>query len=162
MQANFHLDLDNARFSEQKKVMAKIIALGKLPFLQKNITRFHPHPIEREGKYWYVTKNAWPYAHTKHHYLIIAQEYWTSLEQIKPQAMSELMQHACYLRTKCHAPGGALALRFGNSNYSGATIDHLHWQFIVPDIQASDYQKVHLSIGKDKTKLQATNQNKPA
>ena len=69
------------------------------------------------------------------------------------------MQHACYLRAKCHAPGGALALRFGNSNYSGATIDHLHWQFIVPDIQASDYQKVRLSIGKDKTKLQAASQN---
>lgn len=153
MPVNFKLDLDNARYHDQKVVMKKIIAAGELPFLQKNITRFHPHPIEREGKYWYITKNAWPYPHTKHHYLIIAQEYWTSLSQITPEAAQELFTHAQYLQKKCAAAGGAIALRFGDSNYSGATIDHLHWQFIVPDIHDKNYQKVRLSIGKAKEKI---------
>jgi diadenosine tetraphosphate (Ap4A) HIT family hydrolase len=147
------LDLDNARYDDQRAVMQKINAAGESPFLPENLAKYHPHPIIKQGQYWYITKNNWPYPHTRHHYLIIAKKYWTKLEQISPEAMGEVITLAQWLTKKFSIPGGALALRFGDTNYSGGTVDHLHWQFIVPDITAPDYEKVRLPIGKNPKKL---------
>jgi diadenosine tetraphosphate (Ap4A) HIT family hydrolase len=149
------LDLDNARYPDQKAVMTKIIAAGESPFLPQNLAKYHPHPIIKQGKYWYITKNQWPYSHTLHHYLIIANKYWTKLEQITPTAMAEVITLAQWLQKKFSIPGGALALRFGDTNYSGGSVDHLHFQFIVPDLHDPKYEKIRFAIGKKRKKIDA-------
>jgi len=147
------LDLDNARWPEQKATMQACLDAGESPFLLDNLTKYHHQPVIKTGKYWYITPNQWPYDHTHQHYLIIATQYWTRLDQITPEAGAELVTLAAWLRAELDCPGGALCIRFGDTDYSGATIDHLHWQFIVPDVGAPDYDRVHFTVGKKPEKL---------
>ena len=147
------LDIDNARWPDQIATMQASIANHESPFLPENLAKYHHLPVIKKGKHWYITKNQWPYPHTAEHYLIIAVAYWTQLEDITPEASSELISLSQWLKKHLHVKGGALCMRFGDSNYSGATIDHLHWQFIVPDLQAADYDRVKFSVGKKPAKL---------
>ena len=153
MKKTKHVDLDNARFADQSVIMQKIIKNDESPFLLKNLKRYHSHPILKEGKYWYITANKWPYQHTQFHFLIIAQNYWTDIAEITPPAAAEFFDFIQWLKNKYQVSGGGFAMRFGNTDYSAATIDHLHAHFIVPDLQAPDYEPVRFKIGKDKNKL---------
>ncbi len=148
-----HLDLDNARHEDQKAKMTEYIKNGVSPFLPDQIEKDGHQKILKQGEYWYITTNRWPYSHTKFHYLIISNQYWTSLDQITPAASAELIPLVQWLAHHLHVTGGALCLRFGNTNYSGGTIDHLHWQFVVPDITAQDYERVSFAIGKKRAQL---------
>ena len=148
-----HLDLDNARYPDQIATMQASLDNNESPFLPENLAKYHHLPIIKQGQYWYITANQWPYEHTAWHYLIISNQYWTKLEDITPAAAAEALELAQWLKQEIDCPGGALSLRFGDSNYSGATIDHLHWQFIVPDIHAPDYDRVHVTIGKKPDKI---------
>ena len=151
MKKTNHVDLENARFDDQKKVMQEIIQNDESPFLLKNLRKYHQLPILKEGKYWYVTANQWPYEHTLQHFLIIAQEYWTDIAEITPAAAAEFMALAQWLTKEYQVPGGAFCMRFGDTNYSAASVNHLHAQFIVPDISAADFEPTKFKIGKSKS-----------
>lgn len=152
MKKSPRLDLDNARHNDQKAVMQKWLDNGQSPFMPENIDQ-QVQPILYQGKFWYVIKNRWPYLNTREHFLIIANQYWTALAQITPAASQELITIAQKLAQENQVQGGALCLRFGDTNYSGGTVDHLHWQFIVPDLDADNYERVHFAIGKKREKL---------
>ena len=149
-----HVDLDNARFDDQREIMRKIIENNESPFLLKNLRKYHRQPILREGEYWYITLNQWPYKNTRFHFLIISQAYWTELEQITPEAAVEFMSFVQWLIDEYQLPGGAFCMRFGDSNYSAGTVSHLHAQLIVPEIQGENYQPTRFKIGKDAEKLE--------
>ena len=148
-----NLDLDNARWPDQIAAMQKSLDNHESPFLLNNLDKYHHLPVIKKGEWWYITANQWPYEHTKLHFLIIATHYWTKIEQITPRAACEALSLAKWLIQEYKIPGGAWCIRFGDSNYSGATIDHLHWQFMVPDLTAPDYDRVHFSIGKKPEKI---------
>ncbi len=150
---SIHLDLDNARHEDQKSKMREYLASGVSPFLPEKINCDGQQPILKQGQYWYIVRNRWPYPHTLHHYLIISNEYWTSLDQVVPAAGSELITLTQWLCQHLQAQGGAICLRFGDTNYSGGTVDHLHWQFIVPDLAAPDYERTNFAVGKKSHKL---------
>lgn len=145
------VDLENAgRYQSQKEVYRKVLENNESPFLLENLRKYHQEPILREGKYWYITANQWPYKGTKHHFLIIAQNYWTKLEEITPEAGAELIEMASWLRGKYKIRGGALCLRFGDPNYSAGSVTHLHAQFIEPDREAENFEPIRFKIGKEK------------
>jgi len=148
-----HLDLDNARYPDQIATMQASLQAGESPFLPANLAKYHHLPVIKQGQYWYITANQWPYPHTARHFLIISNEYWTRLDQITPEAASEVLALANWLQKEYNVPGGALCIRFGDTDYSGASIDHLHWQFIMPDVPAADYDRVRFAIGKKAEKL---------
>lgn len=147
------LDIDNARYPDQIATMQASLDAGESPFLPENLAKYHHLPVIKTGRFWYVTANQWPYQHTRVHFLIIANQYWTSLDQVPPEAGSEVIELAQWLQKEYHVAGGALCIRFGDTDYSGATIDHLHWQFIVPDLQTPDYDRVHFTVGKKPEKI---------
>lgn len=145
------VDLENAgRYESQKVVYRQVLKNNESPFLLKNLRKYHQKPILREGKYWYITPNQWPYKGTKHHFLIIAQAYWTTLEEIEPEAAAELLEMAQWLQKKYRVRGGALCLRFGDPNYSAGSVTHLHAQFVEPDREAEDFEPIRFKIGKEK------------
>jgi diadenosine tetraphosphate (Ap4A) HIT family hydrolase len=150
MRKTAHVDLDNARHDDQRDIMKTIIEADESPFLLENLRKYHQKEILREGKNWYVTYNQWPYNNTKLHFLIIHQEYVTSIDQITPEAAQELLDHAAWLTKKFNVPGGAFCMRFGDTNYSAGTVDHLHAQYIVPDLNAEEYKPTRFKIGKNK------------
>lgn len=148
-----NLDLDNARHQDQKDKMKQYLEAGTSPFFADKIVEDGYQTIVKQGKYWYITQNRWPYEHTKYHYLIIANQYWTTLDEVTPAASAEVIPLTNWLAHHLNVAGGAICLRFGDSNYSGGTIDHLHWQFIIPDLEAPDYERVRFSIGKKRENL---------
>jgi len=149
------VDLDNAREKKQLEVMKKIIAQGHCPFCLDNLRKYHKQPILKETKYWILTPNQWPYKHTKVHLLAIYKEHAEKLSELNPQAGVELIKLMQWAEKHYQAPGGGWCMRFGNSNYSAASVAHLHVQFLVPDIDAPDYldKPVRVKIGKTKNRL---------
>ncbi len=144
------VDLDNARLAEQKQVMKRIVTNQDCPFCEENLRKYHHQPILRQTKYWLLTPNQWPYQHTKIHLLAIYRHHAEKLADLAPEAGAELIELAQWAEKHYHIPGGALCLRFGNTDYSAGSVVHLHAQLIVPDVEATDYltKPVRFKIGK--------------
>lgn len=147
---NPHVDLDNARLDEQRQVMEEIVAADHCPFCLENLQKYHKQPILKDGKFWILTPNQWPYEHTKVHLLAIYKEHATDLNQINPEAGNELLQMMQWAQAEYQVPGGAWAMRFGDTDYSAGTVAHIHVQFIVPNLESAGYEPVRLKIGKKK------------
>jgi ATP adenylyltransferase len=144
---NSFVDLQNARYDDQREVMKEIVDAAHCPFCSENLKRYHKQPIVAEGEYWLVTPNQWPYNHTRVHLLLILKEHAESLEELPMQAGAELVSLSAELCKKYNVKGGGLALRFGDTNYSAGTVKHLHVQFIIPDIESPDFEPVRVKIG---------------
>lgn len=149
---NTHIDLDNARIDEQKNIMKDIFQAGHCPFCPENLKKYHKQPIIKETKYWILTKNQWPYKHTKTHLLAIYKDHITNLANLNPVAGQELIELFAWAEKEYNAPGGGFAMRFGDTDYSAGTVAHIHAQFLVPDIHHPEYLKkpVKIKIGKTK------------
>jgi len=146
------VDLDNARIDEQKKVMREIIDADHCPFCLSNLKKYHKQPIIKEGQFWLLTKNQWPYENTKIHLLAIYKTHAEKLADLDPAAGQELLELMQWAEKQFNVPGGAFAIRFGDTNYSAGTVAHIHAQFICPDIHHPSYDQkpVKLKIGKTK------------
>ena len=147
---NQFVDVQNAREEEQRAVMQTIIDNAECPFCPANVRKYHKQPFLKEGTYWRLTTNQWPYPHTKHHFLLIYREHIEKLAQLDPAAGVELLQMCQWLEQEYQIPGGGLAMRFGDTDYSAGTVAHLHAQLLVPDIMAAEYddKPVKVTIGK--------------
>jgi len=148
---NQFVDVDNSRFDDQRQVMKKIMAEGHCPFCWENLQKYHQQPILKEGQYWRLTTNQWPYEHTKIHLLAILKEHKETLSELDPKCGQELITMLAWVEKKFKVPGGGFAMRFGDTDYSAGSVKHIHAQLIVPDIHDLDYQPVRVKIGKTKT-----------
>ena len=146
------VDFDNARYEDQALVMAESEAAGVCPFCPESLGKYHHSPIEWEGSHWVVTKNGWPYVNTRVHLLAILKEHQESVDQLSDAAAAELFTALKWEIKEYQIPGGGLVVRFGDTNYSAGSVNHLHAHIIQPDITAPGYadQPVKVKIGKYK------------
>ncbi|MFA6416100.1 MAG: hypothetical protein WCW56_01295 [Candidatus Paceibacterota bacterium] len=124
---NFH----HARLPAQKAKMEELTKINACPFCPKYLAKYHDHPIEKTGKYWVVTKNDYPYSGTTHHYLFIYRKHIKHIKEISGSGFAELADHLKWLSKKYKLPAGCFAIRFGDSNYTGASVAHLHAHLLV-------------------------------
>lgn len=144
---NDFVNVNNARKDEQIEVMQKIAAEGHCPFCEENLRLYHQQPILKEGHFWLVTLNQWPYEHTKHHLLLIYRQHATCLADLDPAAGEELFTFARELEKEYQIAGGGLAMRFGDTDYSAGTVNHVHVQLIATDAMAKDFEPVRIKLG---------------
>ncbi|NLG06085.1 MAG: HIT family protein [Candidatus Pacebacteria bacterium] len=149
---NQFINLANAREEEQKSVMSDIADAKHCPFCREHLAKYHQQTILREGKFWIVTTNQWPYKNTKHHFLLIYKVHATDLSDLSPAAGQELFELVAEMERAYAIKGGGLAMRFGDTDYSAGTISHIHVQLIEPDITNPDFVPVRIKIGTDRTK----------
>jgi len=144
------LDLGNARHPDQIEYMQEIIDSGECPFCWKNLKKFQKEPVEWASKYWAVTKNHWPYTHTKVHQLIILKRHVETVTELNKEEWAELQTAINWVIEKYEMVGGGVAIRFGNTDYSGGSVAHLHLHLIQPDINHPQYstKPVRVKIGK--------------
>jgi len=128
------LNFRHTREVAQKVKMKELAKIGACPFCPKYLKPYHDNPIEKTGQYWVVTKNDYPYPGTNHHYLIIHRKHIEHLKEITKPAMAELADHLKWLSKKYKLPAGGLTIRFGNSDYTGASVAHLHAHLLVGGI----------------------------
>lgn len=144
---NNFINVNNARDNEQIKVMQKIADESHCPFCEENLRLYHKQPILQEGAYWIVTYNQWPYKHTKHHFLLIYKKHATRLAELETEAGIELFSLIKDLEKEHHFEGGGFAMRFGDTDFSAGTVNHLHVQLVIPDAMAKDFEPVKIKLG---------------
>jgi len=142
------VDIDNAREADQKIVMQDIIDAGHCPFCQENLKKYHKQPVLKEGKFWILTSNQWPYKFAKVHLLAIYKNHAENLAQIDPKSGVELLEFLQWAEKEYQILGGGWIMRFGDTNYSAGTVNHIHVQFIQPEINNPKFEPVRIKLGK--------------
>lgn len=126
------VDLSNARKEEQIQTMGKIIENGEDPFDWEILSKYHIKPILKKGSFWLVTENQWPYDNARVQLLFIYKDNVPDMSQLPADAFTELLALIQEFSEQYSIVGGALGMRFGKTQYSGATVNHLHAQLISP------------------------------
>ena len=128
--------MDTIRREDQRRVMEEIREAGHCPFCRENLETYHENPILKEGNFWIVTDNQWPYEKVNHQLLAIYQTHIEHISDMDPEAGEELFNFFQEIAAARGIPGGGLAMRFGssdNGNY-GSSVKHLHAHLIEPDL----------------------------
>lgn len=138
MSENKFINISAVRREDQKIVMDEIKKQGHCPFCRENLEKYHKNPIIKEGKFWVLTENQWPYEKIKHQLLAIYKKHIEHIKDIDPEAGTELFQMFAEESKKRNIPGGGVALRFGSNpeqgNY-GSSVLHIHAHLIEPDLE---------------------------
>ena len=125
------MNFDNARNKEQIRRMKSLQKTGVCHFCRKDFEKKHSSPIIREEKFWFITKNDFPYDGVIHHYLIVSKRHITKAHSLLPKEWSQFGKIVKWLSNRLHIKGYSLFVRSGEMKLTGATLDHLHFQFIV-------------------------------
>jgi len=122
-----------AKSAEYGDVIKTIETKGECPFCPDNFI-YHKEPIlKREGG-WFLTRNSWPYANARHHFLVICETHKEKLDELTDKDWQSLAFLFKWAISEYQIEGGGLAMRFGETTYTGATVCHLHAHLIVPEL----------------------------
>lgn len=138
MEDNQFINMSSVRTEAQRAVMEEIKQQGHCPFCIENLETYHKNPILKEGKFWFLTENQWPYNKVKHQLLAIYRTHIEHLSEIDPEAGAELFTLFAEEAKKRNIEGGGIAIRFGSSahgNY-GSSVLHIHAHLIEPNLEA--------------------------
>jgi len=138
MKENRFIIKDNTR-PENKEVYEKIDKEGHCPFCPENLFKYHKNPIIKDGKFWLLTDNQWPYDKIKHQVLAIYKTHIEHLEEMDSEAGKELIEMFQEESKKRKIPGGGIAMRFGSNPEHGSygnSVLHIHAHMIEPDLDA--------------------------
>jgi len=120
-----------AKTGEYRRVIEVIDAIGRCPFCPDNF-RYHKKPILKKLHGWIITENSWPYKNSQKHFLIISPVHKESLVAVNARDIESILVLSKWAVRKFRIRGGALTLRFGESDFTGATVSHLHAHLICP------------------------------
>lgn len=132
------VNLSAVRREDQRDVMVEIAKQGHCPFCVENLEKYHKNPILKEGKFWFLTENQWPYEKVKHQLLAIYKTHIEHISEMDPEAGSELIDMFAEESKKRNISGGGVAIRFGLSEHGnyGSSVSHIHAHLIEPDLEA--------------------------
>lgn len=145
MSADALYDLDAARGEQQRRRMRELEAAGICIFCPEHVDEHHPEPIEHAGTHWYVTKNAYPYAGTLAHYLIVARLHVAAFHELPDEAGAELWAIKRRLQERLGPPATATVERSGAMHLTGSSVAHLHAHFVALGPTPSDTVRFRVS-----------------
>jgi len=137
------------RFAKDEKyhgVLSQIEKAGVCPFCPENFL-WHTEPILRREGSWFITKNFRPYQNSQHHFMLISTAHKEKFSEITPEDWANLGALINWTVNEYKILGGALAMRFGETSYTGSTVCHLHAHVIVPQIENGKSKTVNFPIG---------------
>jgi diadenosine tetraphosphate (Ap4A) HIT family hydrolase len=126
--------LQFAKTKGYKKILEDIISTGKCPFCTDNF-KYHKKPILKKYNGWLATENSWPYPGTKHHFIFISENHKSKFSDLSNKDMLAVKYLINWVIKKFKVKGGGLMLRFGDQIYTGATVSHLHFHLIQPQLK---------------------------
>ena len=129
------------------KVIDQIKKDGVCPFCPENLLKYHKNPILKEGFYWVLTKNMYPYEGAKHHILIIHKKHIEKFEEIVPEAWSEIRRLVESFTKEENILGGTFMMRFGDTAHTGASVSHLHANLVSPDAEDKNRKPIIVRVG---------------
>lgn len=124
--------IGNVRTAAQLARMKETVGQGICPFCDPE--RYTDGKILREGGYWRVVHNDFPYEHHQQHILIVPIDHVTDIGQIETMMWTELLTLFQWAVDEFQIPGGGLVMRFGDLAYNAGTVAHLHVHIQVPNL----------------------------
>jgi diadenosine tetraphosphate (Ap4A) HIT family hydrolase len=72
-----------------------------------------------------------PYEGTTHHYIFVYKPSHITLpSELSPESRIELFDLIDWAVQEFNIPGGSFFMRFGNSDFNGSSVEHLHGHLI--------------------------------
>jgi diadenosine tetraphosphate (Ap4A) HIT family hydrolase len=124
------VNVANARSSSYAQVLKRITKDGVCPFCEKHFLTYHTRPIIRKGKFWILTENFHPYEGAKHHLLAVSRKHVEHFEKLPKGALDELFSLFKREARSRGIKGGSVFMRFGDTDYTGSSVKHLHAHLI--------------------------------
>lgn len=125
------VNIKNARRGEYKRVIEKIALIGKCPFCKENF-KYHKKPVLKRKNGWFLTNNSWPYKNTDCHFIIIGEKHKENFSELTKKDFEAAVYLAKWAIKKYKIKGGGFAMRFGDTNFSRASVAHIHFHIISP------------------------------
>ena len=91
-------------------------------------------PVLFESEHWYIKYNDYPYVGTKTHFMLVPKQHFTRFDELNIETkntFTEVIDVAVQLADNPIAY--SISIRNGAMELTGATVEHLHVQFMVPD-----------------------------
>jgi ATP adenylyltransferase len=144
------VDVQNARTrarGDYAQALAKIEADGICPFCEAHLPKHHTKPILFRNEHWLVTENAWPYDGTRHQFVLIFRGHIESAEELPRGAWESLGSAYRQLVAEYRIEGATLILRTGRTDFTGASVAHLHAQIISGGRREADSELIRALVG---------------
>jgi diadenosine tetraphosphate (Ap4A) HIT family hydrolase len=103
--------------------------------------------ITHEGKYWFIIENDFPYEGSVHHYLIISKRHTTRTTDLSKDEWLEKIKMLKWLEKYLGVNGFSEFSRNGDMMYTHASLDHLHFHFLVGDKKQNNSEKIKVTLG---------------
>ncbi|MDO8601070.1 MAG: HIT domain-containing protein [bacterium] len=137
-----------AKSKEYKRVIETIASTGKCPFCKEDfkypskakgkkeihLFAYHEKPVFKQKNGWFLTENSWPYKNSRRHLIIIGDKHKENFSDLTKKDLEAVGFLVNWAIKEYKIKGGALAMRFGNTDYTGASVAHLHFHIISPKI----------------------------
>ena len=119
---------------------------GECPFCPRNITK-EGRKLVAEIARWSIIKNHYPYQGSVLHLLIIPKRHVISLSELTNAEWVQMAEVIAIAADKYPflAKGYGMAVRVGE--VGGATLYHLHWHLIAPQVVEIGQIAVNFGIG---------------
>ena len=143
------VDYRHAQSAEYDKVLKKIEDEDFCPFCPENLLK-NKKPITeiyRVGK-WFLTENNYSYQEARIKLMIISDEHKENFKDLEVEDFKSVMRIVNWAIKEYNIRGGGLLIRFGNTQFTGATVCHLHFHLISPASDENGLSKpVYFPIG---------------
>ncbi|MBI2592575.1 MAG: HIT domain-containing protein [Candidatus Colwellbacteria bacterium] len=140
------VNLRYAKGSKYGETLKEIKTAKVCPFCPKTF-KWHTKPTLRRTKNWLVTENFNSYKNARYHFLVISKSHKEGFQDLTLPDWRQISELVRWAIRKYKIKGGGLILRFGDSNYTGATVTHLHLHLIVPQLKRGKALRVEFPIG---------------
>lgn len=131
-----------ARTDPQRTEMQRLEQARICRFCTDNTTE----EIILENAHWFVTSNAFPYASTQLHLLVIPKKHYTSLVEMPNDAKWSYLSIITEIEMRFKLEAYSHFMRVGTMARTGASIAHLHAHVIVGDSEAPDFEPVRVKL----------------
>ncbi|MDO8510167.1 MAG: hypothetical protein Q7S15_00890 [bacterium] len=124
--------IENSRTPDQYRHMLATIGKGICPFCSLVLCKGE---VLREGLFWRIWHNPFPYEHHAYHFVVAHKEHKTDILDLTAGEWAELGEFNQWAIRKFKLPGGGLVMRFGDPAFNAGTIRHLHAHIQNPDLR---------------------------
>ncbi|MEX2012654.1 MAG: dihydrofolate reductase [Patescibacteria group bacterium] len=131
------VDPRNARTEQYRQELLEIQRSRQCPYCPGGKTLvLGEDPIIAENSHWVAINSHTPAAHSAIHWVIFPRQHKTALKEISSGDWDMFTDLLEQLKSMHHVTGGAPNIREGDTEVTGATVRHLHFNYIVPDPKA--------------------------
>jgi diadenosine tetraphosphate (Ap4A) HIT family hydrolase len=104
-------------------------------------------PVLHQNDSWLVTMNSWPYTGSRLHFLLIARKHVERIQDLSPEARAGFFDAFDWISVNKEFSGGSFIWRTGSTDMTGASVSHLHAQFIVGEEREEGSEKILGLVG---------------